>query len=198
MILKPTDRFRTANLTELFTAVLCLQLVETGELELDEPIATYLPDDAIAKLGICSASKDQAWGRLSLEAFESITVRQLLNHTSGLADLQPDALKQVAAKTPAKHIWTAKELLDFLPDRPSQRQVNEPTHAATNYLLLQIILEQVTGQPLAETLTRSHRATAEAEQYVSGESEAYSQLALVRAILSRDIRIGIMTASWRT
>ena len=149
-ILKPTDRFRTANLTELFTAVLCLQLVESGELELDEPIAIYLSDDAIAKLGIVQPGKVKP-GAIKLRSLESITVRQLLNHTSGLADLQPDALKQ-AAETPSKHIWTAKELLDFLPDRPSQRQVNEPTHAATNYLLLQIILERVTGQPLAELL----------------------------------------------
>ena len=150
MILKPTDRFRIANLTELFTAVICLQLVEAGDLDLDESITQYLPNDAIAKLGNIKPEAVKP-GEFKPRKIESITVRQLLNHTSGLADLQLDALKQ-AAETAPKHIWTAKELLDFLPDRPAQRQVNFSTHAATNYLLLQIIVERVTGQSLGEVL----------------------------------------------
>jgi D-alanyl-D-alanine carboxypeptidase len=154
-ILKPTDRFRTANLTELFTAVLGLQLAEAGELDLDEPITNYLPNDAIAKLGNTQpeALKPESPkpDKIEPRTIESITVRQLLNHTSRLADLQPEALRQAAEATP-KPIWTAKDLLDFLPDRPSQRQVSLSTHAATNYLLLQIIVEQVTGQPLSKVL----------------------------------------------
>ena len=149
-LLKPTDRFRIANLTELFTAVICLQLAEAGDLDLDESIVQYLPDDAIAKLGDIKPEAVKP-GEFKPRKIESITVRQLLNHTSGLADLQLDALKQ-AAETAPKHIWTAKELLDFLPDRPAQRQINFSTHVATNYLLLQVIVERVTGQSLGEVL----------------------------------------------
>ena len=62
--------FRIASLSKSFTAMAVLQLVEAGHIELDAPIARYLPDFALAT---------------PLQA-ESITVRQLLNHTSGLAD----------------------------------------------------------------------------------------------------------------
>ncbi|MBD3880796.1 beta-lactamase family protein [Phormidium tenue FACHB-886] len=134
-LLKPTDRFRIANLTELFTAVLCLQLAQEGKLELDEPIARYLPKEVSTKLGNTQA----------------ITVRHLLNHTSGLADLEPEALKQAVTTTPNRK-WTVKTLLDFLPTRPTQRRVGWYNHTATNYLLLQLILEQVTGQPLVRVL----------------------------------------------
>jgi D-alanyl-D-alanine carboxypeptidase len=148
-ILKPTDRFRIASLTELFTAVICLQLAEAGELDLDESIASYLPDDAIAKLG--NFKPEVKPGGVKPRKIESITVRQLLNHTSGLADLQPEALRQAAESTP-KPTWTAKKLLDFLPERPDQRQVSWSTQTSTNYLLLQIIVERVTGQPLGAVL----------------------------------------------
>lgn len=62
--------FRIASLSKSFTAMAVLQLVEAGHIELDAPIARYLPDFALAT---------------PLQA-ERITVRQLLNHTSGLAD----------------------------------------------------------------------------------------------------------------
>ena len=62
--------FRIASLSKSFTATAVLQLVEAGQIELDASITRYLPDFALAT---------------PLQA-ERITVRQLLNHTSGLAD----------------------------------------------------------------------------------------------------------------
>jgi CubicO group peptidase (beta-lactamase class C family) len=58
-----------ASVTKLFTAMLIMQLVEQGELELDAPVANYL----------------QAW---SAPLRSTVTVRQLLTHTSGLAAIQ--------------------------------------------------------------------------------------------------------------
>lgn len=68
--IKNGTRFRIASVTKAFTSVLILQLVEEGRLRLDEPIQTYLP-------------------KFPGEGGDRITIRQLLNHTSGLPN--PDA-----------------------------------------------------------------------------------------------------------
>jgi CubicO group peptidase (beta-lactamase class C family) len=59
--------FQIGSITKLWTATLVMQLVDEGKVELDEPVRTYLPEFRIA---------DEA-------AAAAITVRQLLNHTSG-------------------------------------------------------------------------------------------------------------------
>lgn len=63
-------QFRIASLSKSFTALAVLQLVEAGQIELDAPVARYLPGLTLADPLVAAR----------------ITVRQLLNHTSGLAD----------------------------------------------------------------------------------------------------------------
>ena len=64
--------FRIASNTETFVAVATMKLVEAGTLQLDNPIAGVVPDDVRSVLA----------GRYDLTA---ITVRMLLQHTSGIA-----------------------------------------------------------------------------------------------------------------
>lgn len=67
--------FQIGSITKLFTSSLVMMLVEQGRLDLDAPIKTYLRDFALADLG----------------AAQTITLRQLLNHSSGmLGDYFPD------------------------------------------------------------------------------------------------------------
>ncbi|MBI4784478.1 MAG: beta-lactamase family protein [Oscillatoriophycideae cyanobacterium NC_groundwater_1537_Pr4_S-0.65um_50_18] len=134
-LLKPTDRFRIANLTELFIAVICLQLSEDDILDLDEKISTYLPKTVMAQL----------------EDSKTVTVRQLLNHSSSLARPNPQAFKQAILANP-KREWKAEQVLAFLPQRETAVPRNLYFHSTTNYLLLQIIIEKVTDQPLAKVL----------------------------------------------
>ena len=63
----PDSIFQIGSITKLWTATLVMQLVDEGRLELDTPVRTYLPEFRIG---------DES-------AAEAITVRQLLNHTSG-------------------------------------------------------------------------------------------------------------------
>jgi len=64
----PEALFQIGSITKLYTAALCLQLVEEGKLALDEPVRRVLPDFRIA---------DEEAGRM-------LTLRHLLNHTSGI------------------------------------------------------------------------------------------------------------------
>lgn len=71
----PDTLFQIGSITKVFTATLVMKLVEAGRLELDRPVKHYLPDFLVA----------------DPEATQSITVRQLLNHTSGMmGDYFPD------------------------------------------------------------------------------------------------------------
>jgi D-alanyl-D-alanine carboxypeptidase len=134
-LIKPIDRFRIADLTEIFVAVACLQLAEEGQIDLTEEISTYLPEDVQAQLG----------------SLKSIQVRQLLNHTSGLPEIDSDLFQQALLENPNRN-WTAKELLSYLPSRSEPAARTRFSHSSANYLLLQLILEQVTQNSLAQVL----------------------------------------------
>lgn len=71
----PDSIFQIGSITKVFTACLVMQLVEADRVDLDRPVKGYLRDFAIA----------------DAQATETITVRQLLNHSSGIAgDFCPD------------------------------------------------------------------------------------------------------------
>lgn len=129
--MQPTDRFRIASLTKMFVAVVCLQLVEDGQLDLDDAIATWLPKEVSDRI---SNSKQ-------------ITIRQLLNHTSGLPDPYSDAFKQAVTANPT-HKWQAKEVLEYAEGRGAAAPRGSFFYSNANYLLLELIVEKATGNSL--------------------------------------------------
>jgi D-alanyl-D-alanine carboxypeptidase len=75
----------------------------------------------------------------------------LLNHTSALPDLDREALKAAIAAEPDRR-WTTLELLNFTAEQRPTRPRGLYTYAATNYLLLELMIERVTGQSFAEEI----------------------------------------------
>ena len=118
------------SVTKTFVAATVLQLVEEGRVRLDEPLRRYLPE---------------------LRAIGSkITVAQLLDHTSGLADLFNDTTRRGLEKHPDRS-WNAAEVLGSLHD-PWYEPGQGWAYANTNYYLLAMLVEAVTGSSLAEQL----------------------------------------------
>lgn len=134
----PVDgEVRIGSNTKTFTAVVVLQLVQEGKLELDAPVERYLPR-LVRGEGID--------GR-------AITLRQLLNHTSGL----PNYTNFLAdGLLPYQH-WYAepRTLLDIALE---QKALHAPgaafAYSNTNYLVLGLIAEQVTHRPIGEQITQ--------------------------------------------
>jgi CubicO group peptidase (beta-lactamase class C family) len=119
----PTTPFYIGSVTKSFTALAVLQLVEEGQLDLDTPIQTYLP-----------------WFSLADETHASlITVRQLLNQTSGMArgDHNRDAL------APAAPIEEGVRNLKHV--HPSQPPGTVFQYFNANYTILGLLVEQVSG-----------------------------------------------------
>ncbi len=125
--------FAIASVTKTFTAALILRYVDRGLLRLDDRLVRYLPDWPNAK---------------------AITLRMLLNHTSGIPDFfQNPKFDSALNKDPGRS-WTASEVLATFV-RPGA--VFAPgkgwSYSNTNYLILGLVAEQVGGAPWA-TLVR--------------------------------------------
>jgi CubicO group peptidase (beta-lactamase class C family) len=126
-------RFRIASTTKQFTAALVLRLVEEGKLRLDAPVTTYLP----------GYPKPQG---------DRLTLHYLLSHSSGLPNFvaRPDFYSGVGrlSHTPAQLM----SLVDTMPLRfdPGARW----DYSNTNYALLGMIVERVTGMAYADALRK--------------------------------------------
>lgn len=130
----PGSRVRVASLTKSFVAVVALQLVEEGWLLLDHTVERWLP-------GLVPGG-------------ERITVRMLLSHTSGLPDYLVDGFVGQARRDPGR-VWAPEELVREALRRPARFAPGAPgrwSYANTNYILLGMIVERVTGNPLAYEL----------------------------------------------
>lgn len=113
--------FSINSATKSFTGVAIMQLVEQGKIDLQAPAARYLKD------------LPAAW--------QSITVAQLLNHTSGLPDIiDPQTSNLLPGGADAA--WTAVQALP-MESSPGQRF----SYNQTNYVLLAKIIELLGGEP---------------------------------------------------
>jgi D-alanyl-D-alanine carboxypeptidase len=122
--------FAVASISKTFLAALILVLDEEGALDLETPVTTYLPDLAI----------DPA-----------ITIRQLLDHTSGLHDFFYDPDIDEALLADRTRVWTAEEALSYI-GKPYFEPGAGWHYSNTNYVILGLVAEAVGGTPLAEQL----------------------------------------------
>ncbi len=127
--MEPTANIRIGSLSKMFTAVVVLQLAEEGSIDLDVPIATWLPDE--------------------VPDGDVITVRHLLQHTSGLYDYLEDKQLMNRVYRDPERIWTPHELVEYATEFPSGA-LGRWDYSSTNYVLLGMLVEQVTGRTLAQ------------------------------------------------
>ncbi|PWS39439.1 serine hydrolase [Streptomyces sp. ZEA17I] len=134
----PRDGYvRAGSNTKTFTAVVVLQLVAEGKVELDEPIETYLPG-VVRGQGID--------GR-------KITVRQLLQHTSGLPNYTEHIGLENFDKVQHK-FFHAHDLLTAALAHPAEFAPGTKwKYSNTNYLLAGMLIERVTERPVQEQIT---------------------------------------------
>ncbi|CAM5264969.1 serine hydrolase [Streptomyces spiroverticillatus] len=132
-------RTRAASVNKSFTAVAVLQLVGEGKVSLDAPVEKYLP------------------GLLRGNGIDGrrITVRHLLQHTSGLPDYTRYLATDLADMAAKRHrYYQPRTLLDlalrhkavFPPGKGWQ-------YSSTGYVVAGLLVEQVTGRPLNEEIT---------------------------------------------
>jgi len=133
----PCTVSKVASLTKLMISTLTLKLVEEGVLDLDKKISTWLPEEIISKI----------------ENADESTLRQLLNHTSGIYDVVEDqGFYLNLLNNPAKH-WTGKELLEFVYNKPAYFPCGTDIYYSnSNFLLISLIIDYATGKDHATLL----------------------------------------------
>ena len=130
---------RIGSNTKTFVAVVILQLVQEGKITLDEPIETYLPG-LIHGEGI-DASK--------------ITVRQLLQHTSGLPEYTDYIGLEDKVFENRDIYYSPRDLIDIALTHPAAFEPGSQfRYTNTNYIVLSLLAEKVTHRPLAEQITQ--------------------------------------------
>lgn len=116
-------KFNIGSINKEFTATAIAQLQEKGKLNLDDPIATYLPE-------------------YPKEVADKVTIRQLLRHESGMGHYWNDAWD--ARKG---HIRTVSELIETFKDEPLLFEPgSRQQYSNAGYVVLGAIIEQVSGQ----------------------------------------------------
>lgn len=124
--MQPDHVFRLGSITKQFTAVAILQLVEAGKLQLDDDFTTYVP-------GVDTGG-------------QKITLTHLLTHTSGLPDFTNGQPYQKATRNDL----TTAEILALIKGRPTEFPAGTDwRYSNTNYLLLGMVIEKVSGQSYA-------------------------------------------------
>ncbi|WP_440582131.1 serine hydrolase domain-containing protein [Streptomyces flavofungini] len=140
----PGDHFRGASITKTFIATVLLQLDAEGRLNLSDPVEKWLP------------------GLVRGNGYDGarITLRQLLNHTSGIASHTDDPAFEHDAAGPGfpEHRYdehTPEELVAVAlkqPPRPDPER--HPLYSNTNYVLAGMVIEKATGHSYEREVTR--------------------------------------------
>ncbi len=141
--LRPEHAFRTASITKMVTAATVLRLVEEGVLGLDDLISAHLPPKLVARVHVLDGTSRGA----------EITVRQLLAHTAGLYHyVSDDGFVDTVLADPTA-AWTPRQLIDYaLENGEPYFEPGQGYHYSdTGYVLLGLIVERATGEPLHET-----------------------------------------------
>ncbi|MFJ8658912.1 serine hydrolase domain-containing protein [Streptomyces sp. NPDC093795] len=139
---KGDDRYRVGSITKTFTATVLLQLQAEGRLDLDDPVEKWLP-------GVVRGNGHD--GR-------KITLRQLLNHTSGIYSVTADPGFQEKVFGPAflEHRydrWTPRQLVAIaMTHEPDFAPGTDWNYSNTNYVLAGLVIEKVTGRPYGKAV----------------------------------------------
>ncbi|WP_299489544.1 serine hydrolase domain-containing protein, partial [Acaryochloris sp. IP29b_bin.137] len=156
--LQPDDRFEAGSITKTYVATTILQLVEEGQLSLDDTLTDWLP----TPLADLVPNADQ------------ITIRQILGHTSGIADYV-DGLTDQAMSNPTLFLqeWTPEQLLGFIDGvAPLFAPGTSWEYSNTNYILAGSIIEAVTGNSYGQEIRDRILNTLGLENtFVFGEEE---------------------------
>jgi CubicO group peptidase (beta-lactamase class C family) len=152
----PDSRYRIASVAKPITATAILQLVQNGKLNLDMPVQTIVPE---------------------LRTKPDITIRQLLNHTSGIRHYKDDA--EFNAITHCDSLRSALDIFasDSLVAAPGQKI----TYSSWGFVLLGLVVERVSGLRFSDYLQRNifepahmtHTRIDEYRKIIPGRARGY-------------------------
>lgn len=139
--MKPNERMLSGSTGKTFFAAVALQLVKEGRLSLDEKVSFYL-------------GKENWYA--NVQNSETITIRQLMNHTTGIEEYyELGDFMQKLRNEPDK-TWTPVECISYTFGRPPLFEAGTGWgYADTNYLVLGLVLEKILKDDAYKVIQRN-------------------------------------------
>ena len=149
---EPDFQFKIASVTKTFTSTVILQMAEEGLLNLDDPMYTYLSGCDFIRIDEIHLIDGKSCGK-------EVTIRQLLQHKSGIADMFFDKFEAFMDHWNNNRMkqWSPEKLFAYF----YEQEINQLTHfppgegfhySDVNYFLLGLIIEQVSGTSLPQQI----------------------------------------------
>ncbi|MEO6672946.1 MAG: serine hydrolase domain-containing protein [Ginsengibacter sp.] len=154
--MQPNAMFRIASMTKAITSVAVMTLYEQGKFLLEDPVSKYIPEFKNLKVVMKSPTSDST---ILVPAKSEITIRELLNHTSGITyggGLQDSYYKQAGMTvglTPTA--GTIKEKILDLAKLPLASQPGERFNYGMSVDVLGYLIEVLSGKTFDEYLKQN-------------------------------------------
>jgi D-alanyl-D-alanine carboxypeptidase len=130
--MKPCNISRFGSIVKVFTATTVLKLMEEGKLNLDDKISYYLQGEVIDKI----------------ENADKATIRQLLQHSSGIYNYIQNLKFQTASLNDLIKEWKPEELLKYAYNKKAYFKPGEDVrYSNTGYILLGLLIEKIERKP---------------------------------------------------
>jgi len=131
---EPAMKFRMGSITKTYTYTVLLQLVDEKQIKLSDTIKAFFPDFPQA---------------------DSITIRMLCNHTSGIFDYTETSTFMAGLMTDPLKKWTGQEMIGLVKTEPFYFSPGTNfKYSNTNTIMAGIIVEKITGNPIATEIQR--------------------------------------------
>ncbi len=134
--MEPCHLLKLGSITKMMMGALVWQLIQDGDLAIDDPISKHIPDVANR-----------------IENGNAITLAMLLNHTSGVYDIAGDLSYNLAVINDFTRSWTSEEILKFIEGKPATGLPGaELKYSNSNTMLTGLIITAVSGKPHGQLL----------------------------------------------
>lgn len=132
--LTPEHLFYLQSVSKTYMAIVILQLYEKGKLNLDDPLTKYL---------------NNPW-LMDKDGVEKITLKMLLNHTSGLPEYNYDPILVSKILHDPQKVLSVEELMSHIKDKPMDFEPGSKySYRNTNYEVLSLVADKITGDHIA-------------------------------------------------
>jgi D-alanyl-D-alanine carboxypeptidase len=137
ILMQPCHILKPGSVTKMIIGNVMWQLQEEGQVNIEDPISNYVPELAA-----------------NITYGDQITIKMLLNHTSGIYPIARDLNYNLAVVNDFTRDWSSEEIIQYFTNKPATNLPGEKFYYCnTNTLISELIIESITNEPLETTLT---------------------------------------------
>ena len=136
IVMQPCHILKPGSVTKMIIGNVIWQLQEEGKVNIEDLILNYVPELAA-----------------NITNGDQITIKMLLNHTSGIYPIARDLNYNLAVVNDFTRGWSSEEIIQYFTNKPATNLPGEKYYYSnTNTLISELIIESITNEPLEETL----------------------------------------------